>query len=210
MNNNNLPSLKFYKNIINNYNKYENSKNKIDKLIDKNNKIVINNDNDINNNNDNKELDTKIKNKLILYGSYEDNLDENKYNMSFTMRRNYFLNNLLARIMAVFHSSMRNLFLISNVGIVFYGFGHTIKDKQTSILIKIISLVTLILGLFYIYNIYVEYMLYYDLFYEHKDIIIIGTFQGIKNYSYIVIFYAIILLILIILIIYNLTIQLLK
>lgn len=43
-----------------------------------------------------------------------------------------------------------------------------------------------------------------------KDIIIIGTFQGIKNYKYILIFYAIILLILIILIIYNLTIQLLK
>lgn len=194
MNDNNLPSLKFYKNIINNNNDNDN---------------VINDNKDINNN-EKKELELKVKSKLILYGSYEDNLYENKYNMSFTMRRNYFLNNLLARIMAVFHSSMRNLFLISNVGIVFYGFGHTIKDKQTSILIKIISLVTLILGLFYIYNIYVEYMLYYDLFYEHKDIIIIGTFQGIKNYSYIVIFYAIILLILIILIIYNLTIQLLK
>lgn len=209
MNNNKLPSLNFYKNIINNYNKYENSKNKIDKLIDKNN---IENTNNANTNNmtENKQLDSRIKQNLILYGTHEDNLDINKYNMSFTMRRNYFLNNLLARIMAVFHSSMRNLFLISNVGIVFYGFGHTIKDKQTSILIKIVSLVTLILGLFYIYNIYVEYMLYHDLFYEHKDIIIIGTFQGIKNYSYIVIFYAIILLILIILIIYNLSIQLLK
>lgn len=203
MNNNNLPSLKFYKNIINNYNKYENSKIKIDNLIDKNNNKIENNNNP-DNIYENKQLNSEIKQNLILYGTQEDNLEKNKYNMSFTMRRNYFLNNLLARIMAVFHSSMRNLFLISNVGIVFYGFSHTIKDKQTSILIKIVSLVTLILGLFYIYNIYVEYMIYHDLFYEHKDIIIIGTFQGIKNYSYIVIFYAIILLILIILIIYNL------
>lgn len=203
MNNNNLPSLKFYKNIINNYNKYENSKIKIDNLIDKNNNKIENNNNP-DNIYENKQLNSEIKQNLILYGTQEDNLEKNKYNMSFTMRRNYFLNNLLARIMAVFHSSMRNLFLISNVGIVFYGFSHTIKDKQTSILIKIVSLVTLILGIFYIYNIYVEYMIYHDLFYEHKDIIIIGTFQGIKNYSYIVIFYAIILLILIILIIYNL------
>lgn len=209
MNNNKLPSLNFYKNIINNYNKYDNSK-KIDKLIDKNNNIENANNKDTNDINKDKHLDLKTKKNLILYGTHEDNLDINKYNMSFTMRRNYFLNNLLARNMTVFHSSIRNLFLISNVGIVFYGFGHTIKDKQTSILIKIVSLITLILGLFYIYNIYIEYMIYHDLFYEHKEIIIIGTFQGIKNYSYIVIFYAIILLILIILIIYNLTIQLLK
>ena len=80
------------------------------------------------------------------------------------------------RNMTVFHSSIK-IFLISNVGIVFYGFGHTIKDKQTSILIKIVSLITLILGLFYIYNIYIEYMIYHDLFYEHKEIIIIEHFK---------------------------------
>lgn len=79
MNNNNLPSLKFYKNIINNYNyKYKNSKNKIDKLIDKNNDIVINDNKDINND-ENKELELKIKNKLILYERYYNNWNISRY-----------------------------------------------------------------------------------------------------------------------------------
>lgn len=206
--------IDFYDKNVDKYDKYESIQNKLNTI---NNTLNYNIQNNSYNNEKinilekNKEVIEKkneiekdIKKKMILYGTYEDNKPENKYNMSFTMRRNFYLNNLLARIMAVFHSAMRNLFLISNVGIVFYGFSHNIKNKNTSIIIKIISLITLLLGLFYIYTIYIEYMLYYEIFTEHKEIVLIASYQGINNYKYIVIFYATILSILILVIVYNL------
>lgn len=149
------------------------------------------------NNNQNKEYYN------TLYGNNEDNLEKNKFNISFNMRRNYFLNNLTTRILTIFHSSMRNLFLISNIGIVFYAFGKTVKNKDAALGIKITALITLLIGLFYIKNIYDEFIIYLKVFEKHKSVIVIASTDGMNNYKKIIIFFSIVLSFLVMLIIYN-------
>ena len=83
---------------------------------------------------------------------------------------------------------------ISNIGIVFYAFGKTIKNKDTALGIKITSLITLLMGLFYINNIYKEFLIYLKVFQKHDDIIVIATMEGMNNYKRIIIFYTFILI----------------
>lgn len=163
----------------------------------------IKNINSIQNSEEKDELLKKAAKNIALYGNFEENLDKNKFKFSFNMRRNYFLNNLTTRMLNIFHSSMRNLFLISNIGIVFYAFGKTIKNKDTALGIKITSLITLLMGLFYINNIYKEFLIYLKVFEKHDDIIVIATMEGMNNYKRIIIFYTFILILLVFLVIYN-------
>lgn len=163
----------------------------------------IKNINSIQNTEEKNELLKKATKNIALYGNFEENLDKNKFKFSFNMRRSYFLNNLTTRMLNIFHSSMRNLFLISNIGIVFYAFGKTIKNKDTALGIKITSLITLLMGLFYINNIYKEFLIYLKVFQKHDDIIVIATMEGMNNYKRIIIFYTFILILLVFLVIYN-------
>lgn len=121
------------------------------------------------------------------------------------INRNYYFNNLIIRILNIFHSSMRNIFLISNIGIIFYTFGITVKNKDTSLGLKITSLITLLMGLFYIKNIYEEFLIHLKVFEKHQDIIVVSTQKGMINYKRIIQFYAFILVLLIFLVIYNIS-----
>lgn len=163
----------------------------------------LENINSIQNKDEKNELLKKAKKNIALYGNFEENQEKNKFKFSFNMRRNFFLNNLTTRMLNIFHSSMRNLFLISNIGIVFYAFGKTIKNKDTALGIKMTSLITLLMGLFYIDNIYKEFLIYLRVFEKHDDIIVIATMEGMNNYKRIIKFYTFILILLVFLVTYN-------